>query len=183
MKYKKVKRYNITGHGHVLTFSCYHKYPLLSKARACIWLSEAINSSAKRHSISIAGYVIMPDHVHLLAIPKKSEYDISVFLKGIKQTVARKAKSWLIENDSGWLSKLEIVNGKGKRVFRFWQPGGGYDKNVTDGIAARAALNYIHNNPVRKKLVDKPTDYKWSSSRFYEFKQQGPIIVESLGKF
>jgi len=56
-----------------------------------------------------------------------------------------------------------IKTGK-KRVFRFWQIGGGYDRNLWTAKAVRSSIKYIEANPVRKELVKKPEDWKWSSA-------------------
>jgi putative transposase len=50
---------------------------------------------------------------------------------------------------------------------RFWQPGGGYDRNITSTEALRAMIDYIHANPVRRGLVARPEDWEWSSARWY----------------
>jgi putative transposase len=50
---------------------------------------------------------------------------------------------------------------------RFWQPGGGYDRNITSIEALRAMIDYIHANPVRRGLVARPEDWEWSSARWY----------------
>ena len=51
--------------------------------------------------------------------------------------------------------------------YRFWQQGGGYDRNFDNVAAAWASVEYIHRNPVRRGLVDCPTDWTWSSARWY----------------
>lgn len=51
---------------------------------------------------------------------------------------------------------------------RFWQRGGGYDRNIVTDHKLVEKIHYIHNNPVQRGLVDQPTDWKWSSARFYE---------------
>ena len=50
---------------------------------------------------------------------------------------------------------------------RFWQPGGGYDRNITSTEALRAVIDYIHANPVRRGLVARAEDWEWSSARWY----------------
>jgi putative transposase len=57
---------------------------------------------------------------------------------------------------------------EGPRVRRrFWQPGGGYDRNITSIEALRAMIDYIHANPVRRGLVARAEDWEWSSARWY----------------
>ncbi len=50
---------------------------------------------------------------------------------------------------------------------RFWQPGGGYDRNITSIAVLRAMIDYIDANPVRSGLVARPEDWEWSSARWY----------------
>ena len=50
---------------------------------------------------------------------------------------------------------------------RFWQPGGGYDRNITSTEALRAVIEYTHANPVRRGLVARAEDWEWSSARSY----------------
>ena len=53
---------------------------------------------------------------------------------------------------------------RNKLTFRFWQRGGGYDRNMTDGKAIHSSIQYIEANPVRSGLDEKPEDWKWSSA-------------------
>jgi prepilin-type processing-associated H-X9-DG protein len=50
---------------------------------------------------------------------------------------------------------------------RFWQPGGGYDRNITSSAVLRAVIDYLHANPVRRGLVARAEDWEWSSARWY----------------
>ena len=52
----------------------------------------------------------------------------------------------------------------GKKVFRFWQAGGGFDRNLWNANAIHNAIKYIEHNPVRAGLVKKAEEWKWSSA-------------------
>ena len=70
-------------------------------------------------------------------------------------------------------------HGKGGRIVRrFWQSGGGYDRNVFKDETFVHTLEYMHENPLRKGLVRKPSDWKWSSARFYEFGEINIIKID-----
>jgi len=88
------------------------------------------------------------------------------FLRALKEPVARKAIAYLKENAPEWLPRLTVREGKRIRR-RFWQPGGGYDRNVTSIEALRAMIDYIHANPVRRGLATRAEDWEWSSARWY----------------
>ncbi|NLH48798.1 MAG: hypothetical protein GX444_09360 [Myxococcales bacterium] len=165
---KKIKHFNDPGQAHFLTFSCFQRLPLLTKQRPIHWFLSALSKTCRNLDYSLWGYVIMPEHIHLVIHPKTDEYDISAFLQAIKQPVSRVAKSWLSANDPHWLSKLTIQRSDGKKEFHFWQSGGGYDRNVFTEGEARQKIEYLHYNPVRRGLVNDPLEWKWSSARWWE---------------
>jgi putative transposase len=68
----------------------------------------------------------------------------------------------------------------GELHYRFWQRGGGYDRNITDPATLRTMIEYIHNNPVRRGLVRYPADWPWSSARFYEGYRDVPVRMDPL---
>ena len=91
---------------------------------------------------------------------------MSGFLQALKEPVARKAVRHLQGNAPQWLARVTVREGPRLR-HRFWQPGGGYDRNITSCEALRAVIDYIHANPVRRGLVARAEDWEWSSARWY----------------
>jgi hypothetical protein len=59
--------------------------------------------------------------------------------------------------------------------YRFWQRGGGYDRNLTEPKSIWAEIDYFHANPVRRGLCDTPTARPWSSAR--ELEQPGSGLL------
>jgi REP element-mobilizing transposase RayT len=59
-------RYQQTGEFHFLTFSCYHRLPYLAPVGAIERFENALELTRCRYQFAIAGYVVMPEHVHLL---------------------------------------------------------------------------------------------------------------------
>jgi len=157
---------NEPGHAHELTFSCFQRLPLLSKDRTRTWFVEALDRTRKRYRLELWAYVIMPEHVHLLRWPTKDPHSMSAILKSMKQPVARAAIRFLRAKNPSWLRNLEVVRA-GRIEHRFWQEGGGYDRNIFDEHVAWTCVEYIHANPVRRGLVEQPTDWPWSSARCY----------------
>ena len=91
---------------------------------------------------------------------------MSAFLQAVKEPVARKAIRHLKDHAPEWLARVTVQEGRRVR-HRFWQPGGGYDRNITSTAALRAVIDYIHANPVRRGLVARAEDWEWSSARWY----------------
>lgn len=178
--YRKRRRSLIVANqAHELTFSCYHGYPLLNKDRSCRWLIHAIDRARWIHEFDLLGYVIMPEHIHLLIRPRSKNYSVAAILKSIKQPTARRALAWLRRHRSDWLQKLVGCGAANRTRHHFWQPGGGYDRNVIDPDAIRAMLEYLHANPVRRGLVHVPTEWYWSSAQWYAGVRDGPITIDS----
>jgi len=100
---KTCKRYNIPGHVHFLTFSCFHRQPFLVKDRSREWVVDAVGRALLKHDFALWAWVIMPEHVHLLVNPRRKIYSISGFLRSLKRLVTDAA--------------LEYVR---KYVPRFW---------------------------------------------------------------
>ena len=69
--------------------------------------------------------------------------------------------------------------------YRFWQRGGGYDRNVNEPATVFAQIDYMHNNPLRRGLCDKPEDWLWSGAADYARVRAGPLRLdrESLPVF
>jgi putative transposase len=168
---RSMRRPNVNepGHAHELTFSCFHGFAFLKAERTCQWLAEAIDEARLKHDFALWAYVFMPEHVHVLIFPKRPQYDIAVTRKAIKEPVGRKALKYLRAEAPEWLPRLEVKRGT-QIEHCFWQAGGGYDRNAFEPETLLAMIEYIHANPVRRGLVERPELWKWSSSGWYEGK-------------
>src|SRR6266571_9018118 len=80
---KGLKRYYGWGHLHFLTFSCYRRLPLLNTVRVRNLFVEALEKIRERHRFLVVGYVVMPDHVHLL-ISEPAKGTPSMVLQALK---------------------------------------------------------------------------------------------------
>ncbi|MCP4664230.1 MAG: hypothetical protein GY856_53275 [bacterium] len=159
---------NLPGHAHELTFSCYRGLPLLSKDRTRQWLIEALDLARSIHHLDIWAYVIMLEHAHVLLVPQEVEYEMAAILKTIKQSVSRRAIHFVRTHATQWLTHLAEDPDAYPVKYHFWQPGGGYDRNIVTARAAHSSVDYIHANPVRRGLADAPAEWPWSSARWYE---------------
>ncbi len=179
---KRVRHFDKEGHVHFLTFSCYHRWPLLSKEYSISWFLDALAEACAVSNSELWAYVVMPEHVHLVINPTTPTYKTSAFLQKVKQPVSRTAKKWLAEHNPIWHDKLTINRGGGKKEFRFWQAGGGYDRNLFSEKEVIKTIEYIHTNPVRRELVDDPLGWKWSSALWYSKSDGLGVSLEHLGK-
>ena len=177
---KKRRAINEPEHAHFLTFSCWKRWPLLSKDRSREWVIEAMAQLRESQNVAIWAYVIMPEHVHLLVLPRQRNYEMRRILAALKAPVSRAARRFLQQmNNQHWLRRLTTTHGK-RETFRFWQPGGGYDGNVWNERTIQQVIDYIHANPVRRGLVTRPTDWKWSSAQAHAGDVDVPLQLDPV---
>jgi putative transposase len=177
-KYKTCRRYSDTGHAHALTFCCYKRQPFLAKDRTCQWLAEAIELARKTHQFDLWAYVFMPEHAHVVFCPRRAEYQISKILATIKQSVTRKALAFVESNAPQFLKRMLDQQPNGRMDYRFWQRGGGFDRNLWSEKAIYTELDYVHANPIRRGLCARPEDWKWSSAADYAQVRQGLLKLD-----
>ena len=169
---KLVKHYHEPGDFHELTFSCYRRMPLLTNDAWRSHLARSINESLEAEPFRLTAFVIMPEHVHLLLFPTGRDPEevvraISRFLASVKRKCSASVKRDLVAADSRLLERLTVRERPGRTVFRFWQEGPGYDRNLQTEVSVLAAIDYIHLNPVRRGLCEKAIEWRWSSARWY----------------
>jgi putative transposase len=174
---KLVKHYDIPGHAHFLTFSCYQRLPLLSKDRTRRWFVEALEEARAQQAFDLWAWVIMPEHIHLLLRPRRVKYRMARILAAIKKPVGTSAIQYLRDHAPAFLKRLTVVH-RGRTYHRFWQAGGGQDKNLDEPRGIHEVVAYIHANPVRRGLVERPEDWYWSSAADWAGAEHVPLRVD-----
>ncbi len=173
---KKLKRYYGRGDLHFLTFSCYRRLPLLRTIRARNVFVRALGKIRERHKFLLVGYVVMPEHVHLL-ISEPPRVTPSVVLKALKQSVSRDLRK---NNRRVSVAQLRLpFMSAGAGLPRFWQPRF-YDFNVYSAKKKREKLEYMHANPVKRRLVKSPGAWMWSSFLFYDRGEPGLVPIDPV---
>ncbi len=155
--------HNTLGHAHFLTFSCLQRQKFLIDEVACSSLAVSIDAAREIEGFDLWAYVFMPEHVHLLIHPRTEDYEIAKILRRIKEPVAREVLArWRQSVPDHMRQAADTTDGP--VTHRFWQPGGGFDRNVHDIEVISKAIDYIEWNPVRRGLIGDPIDWKWSSA-------------------
>jgi putative transposase len=167
---------------HSLTFSTFHQQPFLQDSTCCGWLVDALERARSMHRFHLWAYVIMPEHVHLLLWPNRSESTLAATLTSIKVPVTRRAESHARLHAPHLLTSMQDHQPNGKLFLRFWQRGGGYDRHLVKPETIHNTIEYIHRNPVRRELVEQAEDWRWSSAAFYAGREDVPLRpdVESI---
>jgi putative transposase len=171
---RTMKRYETPGHARYLTFSCYRRLVLFGNDRIKDAFAERLAYVIDDLDVTLFAWVIMPEHVHLLVLPDPPRVTVKALTHRLKSRFAQEVIGRWRQLDAAILPKLTTPQG----TFRFWQDGGGYDRNLVTPKHITQKIDYIHNNPVARNLVKKPTDWKWSSARHYAREtDDGPRVV------
>ena len=139
---------------------------------------DAVGRARDKHGFHVWAYVVMPEHGHLLVWPTEVEYDISDILSSIKQSVAKRAVVYVRRKAPAFLARMEDRQPNGKVHHRFWQRGGGYDRNIVEPDTAWKQIEYLHNNPVRRGLVTRAEEWFWPSAADYAGLRAGPLRID-----
>ncbi len=150
-------RYQQTRDLHFITFSCYRRQPKLGTLSARAVFEHALEWTRYHYRFCVIGYVVMPEHVHLL-VSEPEKALLATALQALKQSVSR---------------TLAL-----RQAEPFWQARY-YDFNVWTGKKHIEKLRYIHRNPVVRGLVEKPEQWDWSSFRHHATGVEGTVEIES----
>jgi putative transposase len=135
-------------------------------------LAEAIEAARSRRNFAVWAFVFMPEHVHMIVWPKCLDYRVADILSAVKEPVGRRAVNYLVEHAPHWLPR--ITRARGQRTERlFWQPGGGFDRNIVEPTTLITMIDYLHANPVRRGLVERASDWRWSSASWW-YEEENP---------
>jgi putative transposase len=151
---KGLIRYQQSGCFHFINFGCYHRFEYLGTATSRNLFERSLETMRIRYDFVVCGYVVMPDHVHLLLSEPKNAI-LSKAIQALKLSVSVQS-----------------------RQRPFWQPRY-YDFNVDNEKKTVEKLRYMHRNPVKRGLVAKPEDWPWSSFRHYATGVEGTAEIES----
>jgi putative transposase len=170
-------RYYGAGYSHFITTSCYQRRPLLGTPRSRDLFLEVMEQIRQHHQFVVVGYVVMPEHVHLL-FTEPERGNPSRVLAALKQTFAHRLLRELRAKTGAWTDMLWSTP---VAVGHIWQRRF-YDFVVFTETNRLEKLRYMHRNPVQRGLVLKPEEWLWSSFRHYAYGERGPVLVNETRK-
>jgi putative transposase len=151
----RLERFQNTGDVHFLTFSCHGRLPYFADPFTCELFEHSLDAARKRYVFHVFGYVIMPEHIHLLVSePSRAKFDRAI--QASKTSVAKQRPQRPF-----WLARY-------------------YDFNIHSEDKRKEKLRYLHRNPVARGLVERPEQWKWSSFRHHHTGERGIVEIESV---
>jgi putative transposase len=128
---KHLVRYQNSTDFHFLTFSCYRRLPLLARGEGYQVFEEELERVRQRYEIIVTGYVLMPEHVHLL-VSEPAKGILATAIQALKHQSSRRLKG--PDNPQFWQRRY-------------------FDFNVWKQAKIGEKLNYMHQNPVARVFV------------------------------
>jgi len=198
----------IKGHAYFVTSKVAKNLEIFLFDEFCHVIINNLNFYRKRFGFKLLGYVIMLDHLHYIIWPQ-GKYTISDILRNFKEYSAKQIIRDLKNNREALAPRPELSNylaraGLGPRSsqdifktryllkefqraaknirgqqYKLWQSRN-WIENIYSEKFLRQKLNYIHHNPVRAGLVEKPEDYKYSSYNNYYLNDYSIIKIDKI---
>jgi REP element-mobilizing transposase RayT len=167
---------------HFVTLQVVEWVDVFTRERYCKIIVENLKYCIENKGLEIYAWVIMSNHIHLLV--KSNTDNLSGTIRDFKSYTSKLILEEIQEiNESrkDWMMKLfESAAFKHKRNtnYQFWTHEN-HSEHVFSNKFMEQKLEYIHNNPVRAGIVDKPEDYRYSSARDYA-DEKGLLPIEKI---
>ena len=162
---------------HHLTFSTFGRQPFFPGKHAAKWFIHSLENARQNCPFHLFAYVIMPEHIHIILQPLP-QVKISTILWKLKKPVTDAALSFVKNHHPDFLKHMADIQPSGKIAYRFWQRGGGYDRNMRSASDMNEKIGYIHDNPVRRGLVRQAEDWPYSSAGDWILQRKGSVTID-----
>jgi len=147
------RRFFLNNHSYFITIVTYNRNPLLIDNIAL--LRESFKKSKEKYIYSIDAIVILPEHLHMIITPQNPlEYP----------KIISTIKAYFSKNcDKKYYIHLEQSQSRLKKRYKaVWQKKY-YEHTIRNDKDREQHINYIHNNPIKHKLVDNINEWAYSS--------------------
>ena len=146
---------------------------------------ESLNFCIKEKGLILHAWIIMSNHVHLIASAKEG-FELAAVIRDFKKFTSRMViesiesnaqesrKEWMI-----WMFKKAGSANSNNKVYQFWQQDN-HPIELSTNEMIDQRLEYLHENPVRAGIVCFANHYKYSSAVDYYDERSGLLKVELL---
>lgn len=162
---------------HFLTCTVVNWLPILSGLKPKEIVVDSLRFLQDRDALTIFAYVIMENHLHLIAQADNLSTEIGRF----KSYTARRIIDLLVEqNNRRILRELKAhkLDHHKDSTHQFWQEDS-HPQQIQGRKMMVQKIEYIHHNPVRRGYVDSAVHWRYSSARNYSG-MEGPLVVRTI---
>ena len=146
------------GHLHLITSECHRKQPRLGIEKHRDVFVRILEEVRVKFRFAVVGYVVMPTHFHLMMTEPGID-TVANSVEMLRQRYRRRYNNSSRSDEQVWETRYA-------------------DAHVFGAEKTWARLNFMHQEPVKKSLAEKPTDWEWSSARAYADLPEGVVTVE-----
>jgi putative transposase len=159
-------------HAFFVTFSCYRRRRILDNDRAKGVVVHFLTAQIKNQEGMCIGFVIMPDHVHAL-VKFHETGRLSTFMNQWKRRSSMQLKDLFKTVIKPYGEKMDLEK-------PMWQAKY-YCFNVFTQKKIRQKLTYMHNNPVKAGLAERPENWRFGSARWYLLNKPVGVPITRVG--
>ena len=149
-------RWRENGATYFFTVVTYRRQRILTGSLCRTLLRRAIRSAQRRYSFDVLAFVLLPDHLHCIWRLPDDDDDFPTRWRLIK---AHFTHAYLARGGRDWDTTKQSQRQRRRGV---WQPRY-FEHRIRDEEDYVRHRDYIHLNPVKHELVDKPEDWPWTS--------------------
>ncbi len=160
---------------HFITCTIVGWLPVFTRQKYFEIITASLTFCRQEKGLRLHAYVILDNHLHLAV----SSNSLSQVIRDFKRHTAKEILAVAQQDNKLWLLKqFEFFKcgHKGESQHQVWQEGV-HPQAITTEDMLRQKLDYIHYNPVKVGLVDRPEDWRYSSARNY-FGQDGVLEID-----
>jgi REP element-mobilizing transposase RayT len=150
---------------HILTCTIVGWLPVFTRPETVSIVLESWRFLQANGRLTLFGYVILENHLHLIA----SAPDLAKEIGDFKSFTARKIIDHLREHRAHTLLELLgffKLRHKADQEYQLWQEGSHPQQIINDEVMVQK-LEYMHLNPMKRGYVDDPLHWRYSSARNY----------------
>lgn len=151
---------------HFLTCTIVEWIPLFNDPNTINILLDSLRFMQTNNRLTLYAYVVMDTHIHLVASAENLSKEIANFKSFIAKSIIKRLKE---KHQDELLERLASAKAKHKkdRQFQVWQEGS-HPQVIENREIMKQKFEYIHFNPIRRGIVEKPTKWIYSSAANYE---------------
>ena len=151
-----IRRYIVPNHCYFVTTTTANRRPVFGSRQLAQILVATLGFYRQAMGFSIYGYVIMPDHLHLLITPREGT-TISQIMRNFKSHTSKQIREACGKRGAVWQRRF-------------------YDRVIRTRQDFLAAMTYIHGNPVGAGFVKSAGEYEFSS--YHTYHSGGAVLLE-----
>jgi putative transposase len=170
-------RYRFLGNDapYFMTMTVNHWLPVFTRPETVAIVLDSWRYLRAQHDFRLHGYVILENHLHLIAGSPQIGKDIQRFKSYTARCTIDHLRAVQAQRLLDLLALFKRVH-KTQSEHQFWEEGS-HPQRIESEVVMRQKLDYIHYNPVKRGFVDLPEHWRWSSARDYAG-MQGLIDVD-----